>query len=409
MTLVVFRDATLIDGNGGDPVYPATVIVEGDVIREVIEGIPQHIPSNAETINCNGKTLLPGLIDAHIHAGLFDLDNNEQPRRNHPSMLVIKALKIMEDTLYQGFTTCRDAGGVDAGFREAQKQGLVKGPRLKVSGLSLSMTGGHGDPRLSTDRRHPYEEILGCAVICDGVSEVRRAAREQLRRGVDHVKVMAAGGCASPADEPDTCQYSLEELEAAAYEAESAGKYAMAHCYSNRSMQNAAKAGIRSIEHGNFMDRDTAKLLREAGCWYVPTLTTYEVIVRRGEEFGVPGYFLRKMKMVYDTALEAVSNAHLERVIIGSGSDVIGPGQPYKGMELELKSRVLGPMGAIVSATRTNSQILRMEDKIGTIEPNKLADIIIIDGDPLKEIKLFQDRDRICVIMQGGNFIKNTI
>lgn len=409
MSLKVFCDITLIDGNGGDPLYPASVVVEDDVIREVSDGNKKYNFGNAEIIDCKGKTMLPGLIDAHIHIGLFDLDINEQPRQNYPSMLVIKALKVMEDTLYQGFTACRDVGGADAGFREAQKIGLIKGPRLKVSGLSLTMTGGHADPRLSTDSRPPYNTILGCGVVCDGVSDVRKAAREQLRRGVDHIKVMAAGGCASPADEPDTCQYSLDELQAIAYEAQAAGKYTIAHCYSNLSIQNCIKAGIRSIEHGNFMDRNTAKLIRKAGCWYVPTLTTYEVIVRHGEEFGVPGYFLRKMKLVYESALEAVSNAKDEGVIIGSGSDVIGPGQPFKATELELKSRVLGPMGAIQSATKVNSTILRMEDKIGTIEPEKLADLIIVNGDPLKEIELFQDRDRISVIMQGGNFIKKAL
>jgi len=282
LALIIFRDATLIDGKGGDPLSPATIVVEDGVIREITVGkFKMTIPADAMIVNCYGKTLLPGLIDAHIHVGLFDGDENEQPRQNHPSMLIIKALKVMEDTLYQGFTTCRDAGGVDAGFREAQKLGLIKGPRLKVSGRSLSMTGGHGDCRLSTDRRNPYDEILGCSVICDGVSEVRKAAREELRRGADHIKVMAGGGCSSPTDEPDACQYSLEELEAIAYEANSAGKYALAHCYSNRSVQNCVKAGIKSIEHGNFMDRETAKLLHDADCWYVPTLTTYEVMTRK--------------------------------------------------------------------------------------------------------------------------------
>lgn len=410
LALIIFRDATLIDGKGGDPLSPATIVVEDGVIREITVGkFKMTIPADAMIVNCYGKTLLPGLIDAHIHVGLFDGDENEQPRQNHPSMLIIKALKVMEDTLYQGFTTCRDAGGVDAGFREAQKLGLIKGPRLKVSGRSLSMTGGHGDCRLSTDRRNPYDEILGCSVICDGVSEVRKAAREELRRGADHIKVMAGGGCSSPTDEPDACQYSLEELEAIAYEANSAGKYALAHCYSNRSVQNCVKAGIKSIEHGNFMDRETAKLLHDADCWYVPTLTTYEVMTRKGEEFGIPDYFLRKMKMVYETAIEAVTNAYHEGVVIGSGSDVIGPAQPYKAMELELKARVLGPMGAIVSATRVNSAILCMDDKVGTIEPGKLADLIVVDGDPLKEISLLQDRSRICIIMQGGIFIKNII
>lgn len=406
MAVYVFKDATLLDCTGNDPVYPAYVVTEGDYIKEVGSGTPRAMPADAEVVNCKGMTLMPGLIDAHIHVGLFDRDLGEQPRRYHPSMQVIKALKVLEDTLMQGFTTCREAGGADAGFREAVAQGLVKGPRLTVSGRALTQTGGHGDFRLSTEIREPFDAIVGVGVVCDGVSEVRKGAREQLRRGVDHIKVMAAGGCASPADEPDTSQYSLEELSAIVFEAESAGKYAFAHCYSNRSMQLCAKAGIRSIEHGNFLDEETAKILKEAGCWYVPTLATYDIMVKRGEEFGIPPYFLRKMKQVQEYSLQAVENARKAGIPMGSGSDMVGPGTPYKALELELKAKVLGPMDAILSATKMNSKLMKMENLVGTVEEGKYADLLLVNGNPLEDIKVFQDRQKLVMIMQQGKFVK---
>jgi imidazolonepropionase-like amidohydrolase len=408
MSVYVFKDATLLDCTGNDPVYPAYVITEDDYIKEVGSGTPKAIPPDADVVDCKGMTLMPGLIDAHIHLGLFDRDLGEQPRRYYPSMQVVKALGVLEDTLMQGFTTCREAGGVDAGFREAVAQGLVKGPRLTISGMSLTQTGGHADPRLSTEIRDPFDAILGVGMVCDGVAEVRRGAREQLRRGVDHIKVMAGGGCASPADEPDTSQYSLEELSAIVFEAASAGKYAFAHCYSNRSMQLCAKAGMKSIEHGNFLDEETAKILKESGCWYVPTLATYDIMVKRGEEFGIPPYFLRKMKQVQEHSLQAVENAKKAGVPMGSGADVVGPGTPYKGLELELKARVLGPMEAILSATKMNSKLMEMENQVGTVEEGKYADLLLVDGDPLEDIKVFQDRDKLVMIMQQGKFVKRT-
>lgn len=411
MTIHIFKDATLLDCTGSEPVYPAYVVIEDDFIQEVGAGTPRMTMKDAIIVNCKGKTLMPGLIDAHIHLGLFDKDLGEQPRIYYPSMQVIKALKVLEDTLMQGFTTCREAGGVDAGFREAVSQGLVQGPKLTVSGMSLTQTGGHADPRLSTEIRPPYDVVLGVGVVCDGVAEVRKAAREQLRRGVDHIKVMADGGCASPADEPgaSTSQFSPEELSAAVFEAESAGKYAFAHCYSNRSMQLCVKAGMKSIEHGNFLNEETAKILKDAGCWYVPTLATYEIMVTRGEEFGIPSYFLRKMKKVQEHSLAAVENAKKAGVPIGSGADVVGPGTPYKALELELKARVLGPMEAILSATQMNSKLMGMDDRIGTVEEGKYADLLLVDGDPLKDIGIFQDRDKLLVIMQQGRLVKRAM
>jgi imidazolonepropionase-like amidohydrolase len=344
-----------------------------------------------------------------MHLNLFMSDLTEQTRRNLPSYIVIKCLHVMEDTLMQGFTSALDAGGSDAGFRSAQAQGLAKGPRLQVCGHSLTQSGGHADMRLPTEIGPPSGHYFASGVVADGVDAVRRAAREELRRGADYIKIMADGGCASPSDEPDVVQYSLDEMRAAAEEADAVGKICLAHCYSARSMQRCAKAGVKRVEHGNFMDEDTANVLREYGVIYCPTLATYDIMSRRGEEFGIPDYFLRKMKIANERAQEALAIAARAGLVIGSGSDMVGPGQAYKANELELKSRVLGPMGAILSATKVNAEIMKVIGKVGTIEPGKLADLLVIDENPLDNIAVFQNRDSIRVILQDGKFVKKTI
>jgi imidazolonepropionase-like amidohydrolase len=263
--------------------------------------------------------------------------------------------------------------------------------------------------RLPTEIHAPLDHFFSAGVVADGVDAVRRAAREELRMGADYVKIMAAGGCASPSDECDTVQYSLDEMKAAVEEADAVGKICIAHCYSPRSMQRCAEAGVGRVEHGNFMDEETARLLKEKGVIYVPTLATYDIMSRRGAEFGIPDYFLRKMTLANDRALEALQIARKAGLIIGSGSDMVGPGQPFKANELELQSRVMGPMGAILSATKVNAEIMKVDDEVGTVEVDKLADLLLIDGNPLDDIWVFQNRDKIQVIMQDGKFVKKTL
>jgi imidazolonepropionase-like amidohydrolase len=387
------------------------VVLEDDRIKEVLRGSPGRIPPDAQTIDCRSQTLLPGLIDGHVHLGAVDANIMEQQRLYHPSMLVIRTLKVIQESLDQGFTTIRDAGGADAGFREAQRQGLIPGPRMFVSGCALSQTGGHGDFRLPTEVRSPSLDLAGIATrICDGVDEVRRGAREQLRRGADYIKVMGGGGCMSPSDEIDTSQYSPDELRAAVFEAEAVGTYVAAHVYSSRSIRNCVSAGIRTLEHCNLLDESAAKAIKEAGAFMVPTLVTYEMISRMGKSMGIPENNVRKINEARDRGLEALAIAKRLGVKIASGSDLLGPMQRFKGMELELQARVLGPMGALVATTKTNAELLKKEKDLGTIEAGKLADFILVQGDPLKDITLLQQyQEKISLIIQGGKVYKNIL
>jgi imidazolonepropionase-like amidohydrolase len=411
MNALLLKNATIIDGTGNAPIQNGSVVVEGERIKEILPGLPGRIPPDATVVDCRHQTLLPGLIDAHVHVGAVEANIMDQQRRNYASLLIIRALKVLKETLDQGFTTIREAGGADPGFREAVRQGYVQGPRLFVAGYPLSQTGGHGDPRLPTEIRPPLQDLAGIATrVCDGVDEVRRAAREQLRTGVDHIKIMAGGGAMSPSDEIDTSQYSIEELKAAVSEAQAVGSYVMAHVYSSRSILNCTAAGVRTLEHGNLLDEQAARAIKDTGAFLVPTLVTYEVTPRLGKELGIPENNIRKMIEARERGLEALAIAHRVGVKIASGSDLLGPMQVYKGMELELKSRVLGPMGAIVATTRTNAELLRKEKDLGTIEAGKLADFILINGDPLKDMTLFQQyQERVTLIIQGGRVYKNIL
>ena len=409
--LVVLKNAVIIDGSGADPVAGGSVVIEGDRIKEVLTGDPGVLPAGTEVKDCGGQTLLPGLIDGHVHICAFEADLGEMKRRNYPAMNVVRSLQMLKETLDQGFTTARDLGGADCGFREAVAGGYVPGPRLFVCGKGLTQTGGHGDPRLPTETYAPEKDRVGMGgFLSDGVDACRWAVRENIRNGVDFIKVMAGGGCMSPADAIDTAQYSLEELKAVVWEAENAGTYVAAHCYSDRSIINAVNSGIRTIEHGNLLTEAAAAAIKKADAYLVPTIVTYVAMGRMGPELGVPEVFMTKMLEARDKAQEALQTAHKAGCKIGSGSDLLGPMQVYKGEELELQAKVLGPMGAIVATTKTNAEILCRERDLGTIAAGKLADLILVDGDPLEDITIFQNyQEKITMIMQGGCYYKNIV
>jgi len=411
METLVLKNAVIIDCTGAEPLEGGTVVVEGERINEILPGEPGTLPSGARVVDCQGRTLLPGLIDAHVHVGSVDATFTEQQRVNFTSVLVIKTIKLIKECLDQGFTTVRDAGGADPGFRQAVAQGLIQGPRLFVCGRIISQTGGHADGRLPTETHRPVEHAAGTASgIYDGVDAVRLAAREQLRQGVDHLKVMAGGGAMSPADEIDTAQYSLDELKAIVFEADNAGKYVSAHCYSDRSINNCISSGVRSIEHGNLMTEVSARAVKAAGAFLVPTIVTYEKLSQLGSKFGVAENNIRKINQAREKALESLALAHGMGIKIGSGSDLLGPMQIYKAGELELQAKVMGPMGALVAATRINAELIRQEANLGTIEAGKLADLILVDGDPLKDITVLQDfEDKLSLIIQEGRIYKNIL
>jgi imidazolonepropionase-like amidohydrolase len=408
----LLTNALLIDCTGSEPHERASIVVEGERIREVRLGGTGPTGTHDSVIDCAGMTLLPGLTDAHVHIGAVDVNILDQHREYPSNLVALMMARILEDTLEQGFTTVRDAGGTDWSFKAAVERGIVEGPRLLISDRPLSQTGGHGDWRRMSEAQAPeiFCPTAGMrSVVCDGVDEVRRAAREQLRLGADQIKVMASGGAMSPADELSATQYALDELIAAVEVAEGARTYVMAHAYNDGSVRNCLEAGVRSIEHGNLIDEETARLIAEAGAYLVPTLVTYEALSEEGRSYGVPENVIRKIDEAREVGTRALRYAHEAGVKIASGSDLLGPLQSRKARELEIKTEVMSPMESLVSATRTNAELFGMENEIGTVQEGKLADLLVVAGNPLQNIAILQKPDKLRLIMKGGRMVKNEL
>ncbi len=387
------------------------MVLEGERIKDVIpSGKVGPLRGHVETLDLKGRTLMPGLTDAHVHMCAVEGNTAEQHRHHPPSLIAAKTLRRIEQALQQGFTTVRDAGGADYGFREAVAGGLYPGPRLLVSGRALSQTGGHGDKRRRAEWIEPVDCCLGMVgVIADGPDEVRKAAREQLRHDVDQIKIMASGGAMSPSDELDTTQYTVEEMRAAVEEARAVGKYVLAHAYSGSAIRAALQAGVRCIEHGNLLDEAGARETRKAGAYLVPTMVTYEAIWREGKTYGVSEHQLQKINAARELSVEGLTQAYRAGCKIGSGSDLLGDMQAQRALEFELKAQVMKPMEVLLSATRVNAEIFRMEDRIGSVEPGKYADLLVVKGNPLQDLRVFQNQDNLHLIMKGGRAYKQTL
>jgi imidazolonepropionase-like amidohydrolase len=405
----VFEHATVLDCTGRDPQHDARVVVEDGRIRRIGAASGPAGPRDARVIDCQGRTLMPGLLDAHVHLAALDLDPQVEVALP-PAVLALRIARIIEATLDAGFTTVRDAGGLDWGFKEAVHLGLIRGPRIFISGAFISQTGGHGDHRPRTSRA-TFPVVPGLtseSILADGADAVRSAAREVLRRGADQVKVMASGGAASPTDELDHVQFSVPELAAAVDAAGAVGTYVLAHAYGPRAIRNCLEAGVRSIEHGNFLDEATAdQMLAAQDVFLVPTIITYELLSAREPGDGWTKDMARKIRQGLTGAYDSLGLAYEKGLRIGSGSDVLADMQGEKGKEIACQARVMGAMNAIIAATRTNAALLRIEKEVGTIEEGKRADLIVLDADPLADPGVFADAKHVRMVMRGGDVVKD--
>jgi imidazolonepropionase-like amidohydrolase len=402
MTLV-FQHAFLIDGTGGEPVADATVVVADQTIREINPGRARQ--PKGRVIDLKGRTLMPGLIDAHVHPGNVEWYLRDTVRLP-PAVYVHRVTRTLETDLALGFTTLRDAAGLDQGFREAVDQKLIRGPRL-----FLSVT-----PLLSYDpdaRPGPRNSLGVSPEVCNGPDDMRAAVKRTLAVGADQIKLFADGEVVSQSKadraKPGDPKFSIAEIEAAVGEAAAGGAYVMAHAYCPEAIRNCAKAGVRSIEHGNLMDEDAARLMADRGVFYVPTLTTYDVFAQQ-KGGNLDAATREKMAIVGDKGREALETAWRAGVKIGSGSDIIGPMQHLKARELMIKAEILSPMQAIVSATRTNAELLGVESTLGTLKPGKTADLIVLDGNPLEDISLFENAlENVVLVMKAGIVCKDRL
>jgi imidazolonepropionase-like amidohydrolase len=408
MTSYLFTNGRFLDPRRDELIDGIQVLVEGNLIKEVSD---RPIAAGAaQRIDIGRRTLMPGLIDCHIHVVLTEV--NLQLLSDVPlTLLSAKGSVAMRAMLERGFTTLRDTGGADWGIKAAVEQGLFVGPRLFIAGAPLSQTGGHGDFRKRTQTRFTCACCSGlswAARIADGVPEVVKATRDELRKGADHIKLMVSGGVASQLDPLESLQYRMDEIEAAVDEATRWGSYVCAHAYSAKAIERAVRAGVRTIEHGNLVDSPTAQLMAERGAYLVPTLVAYDSLQRRGPDYGLSAYSLAKNELVLEAGLRSLEICRAAGVPIGFGSDLLGQLQTDHCNEFALRAAVMTPQEIIRSATLVNAAIVRQEGRLGEIVPGAFADLLVVDGDPFRDLGVFRnDGGRIEAIMANGNFVRN--
>jgi imidazolonepropionase-like amidohydrolase len=384
----------LIDGTGGALREDVVVVIEGDRIGSVGLADATTVPTGAEVIDVAGKTVMPGLINCHAH---LCLDGSPDPvaalKQRSFTESVLIAAKHAAATLRAGVTTVRDLGGwegIDLGLKKAINDGLIPGPRMLVSGKLLCMTGGTA-------------HLIGREV--DGPDEARKGAREQLKAGVDVIKVMATGGVMTPGTDPGSVQLTFEELRAAVEEAKKAGKLTAAHAYGATGIKNAIRAGSDSIEHGFFLDAEAIDMMLERGTVLVPTFAPLYEIIERGPEFSIPAPVIGKAQRASDAHLDSFRRAREAGVRIAAGNDGGTPFNPADNLAGELQRMVaagMTPVEALAAAHSTAAELLRMSEQIGTVEPGKLADLVVLDADPQADISAVR---QVHMVIKAGQLV----
>ena len=379
------------------------LVIEDGVIREVSSS-----PGNNADIRIDGrgKTVIPGLIDCHVHVTAATADFPAL-RRWSPAYTTVRALTILSAMIRRGFTTVRDAGGADWGLAQANQQRHAVGPRLRYCGQAISQTGGHGDMREPGDVVH---DVCHCAAglgrIADGVAAVRTACRDEIRKGATHIKIMASGGVSSTTDRLDSTQFSMEELRASVEEAEAANIYVMAHAYTARAINRALEAGIRSIEHGNYLDQSSCDLFKQHEAYFVPTLATYFALPKEGLAAGLHPSMVAKIGDTLDRGLEALELAHNSGVSIAYGTDLLGEMQKWQLHEFALRREVVGIANALRSATSDAARLLNMEGQVGTLAPGAFADVLLLDQDPLEVLDTLENLEQhLSKVLVGGSVV----
>ena len=395
MTRTLFSGGRVLDGTGAAPAN-ADVVVEDGRIVEVGPGL-----DGDERVNVTGKALLPGLFDCHTHVTFSHIDTMRRLQTPF-SYRFYEALHNLEATLRIGITTVRDAGGADLGIKQAVEDGLIRGPRMQISLGMISQTGGHGDGWMPSGINLRLDSYPGVpSTLVDGADEMRVKVRELVRMGADVIKVAVSGGVLSPRDKPTHAHFRLEELKVLVEEASAAGIWVMAHAQATPGIKNAIRAGIRSIDHGIYLDDEAIEMMLARGTWLVPTLVApLGVIDAAAAGAAIPEASVRKAHEVAEIHRASFANAVEAgvKVAMGTDSGVTPHGNNLRELELMVEGGMT-PMQAIVATTRTAAELMGLEDELGTLEPGKRADLVVVDGDPLEISGL---RDRIEAVYQDG-------
>lgn len=397
MARTVFTGGRVFDGTGA-PLAEADVVIEDGRILEVGPGL-----DGDEAVDCSGKAILPGLFDAHVHLAFSYEDFDEVRLMHEPfSLRFYRLAENLRRTISLGITTVRDASGADAGMKAAVEQGLLVGPRMRISVTMLSMTGGHNDPWLPSGARGawgtPYPGMPDG--VCDGVDGVVAKVREVVRAGADVIKIASSGGFLSPADDPAQPNFSEAEVRAIVEAAADLGRWVMSHAHGAEGIKRAVRAGVRSIEHGTFLDDEAIELMLERGTWLVPTLTAGDTTEELANDPKIPEPVREKLRSLGRPELEAFRRAAEAGVRVAMGTDcpVAPHGTNLRELQL-MAEHGFTPTQALVAATSSAAELMGLERELGTIEPGKRADLVLVDGDPLELATL---GERISQVWKDG-------
>jgi imidazolonepropionase-like amidohydrolase len=411
MSYTLIHNGTLIDGSGGDPIPDAALLIEDNRIVSAGPRATADAPANATMIDAQGGFILPGFIDTHVHFMLEGV-NLAQMVGTPFSYNFYQAMDRMRRTIAAGITSVRDAGGADLGLKKAVEDGLLVGPRMQISITPLSITGGHVDGWMPSGQTFDLmPEYPGMpSPICDGVDEVRKKVREVMRAGADVIKVCSTGGVLSPTDHPEFTQFTVEELSVMVQEAAyRRGLKVMAHAQGTEGIRNAILAGIHSIEHGMFLDDETIGLMLEKGTYLVPTLLAPLAVLEAAEVSGaMPEYGVRKARATIDAHRESIARAYQAGVKIAMGTDAGVMPHGTNLRELGLMCGIgMSPMEAIVATTQVAADCMGWGDRLGSLTPGKLADVVVAAADPLADIRSLENVDNIKLVLKDGEVVKD--
>jgi imidazolonepropionase-like amidohydrolase len=403
-----FEHARVFDGESSELREPLYVLVEGNLIKEVSDR--PIAAASAQRIDCRGKTLMPGLIDCHVHIYLESL---KLPLPEPPITYRAQyARNFLTHILACGFTTVRDVAGGDHGMAMALKSRFLAGPRFRYGGLCLTQTGGHGDLRDMSQE----SSYLSCgaernvfAIRADGVDECIKVTREELRKGASHIKIMGSGGVLSPTDPLERCQYSEAEIRAIVDECDRHGSYVCAHCHPAAAVRRCVEYGVRSIEHGTLVDEETARFVAEKGAFVVPTISVLFALMEDGSALGMPEVSRTKLLKVHEHALRGLEIMQRAGVKMGFGTDLLGEHHTRRGAEFTLRREVLSAAEVLRSATSVGAELIQMKGMLGVVKPGALADLLLVEGNPLEDISLLAaGGQNLSHIMLDGQFVKQS-
>ena len=412
MGMLLFKNARVFDGKSADCPEGMSVLVEDDTIREVSDKPIKA--KGARVLDADGRTLMPGLIDAHMHAYASDV-NMFKVEALGQSYRTAHGVRMLGFALDCGFTTVRDIGGGDYSLSKAIADGLVRAPRFFYAGKVLSMTGGHGDMR-RVEEAPDYKAMCSCGVfnsfckIADGVDECLRATREELRQGAHCIKIMGSGGVASPTDPIWMNQYREDEIRAIVQECVERRTYASAHCHPASAVRRCVEYGVRSIEHGTLIDDETARFVAKSKSYIVPTMTIILALTEMGKKLGFPPESQVKAEYAAKEALSGLEKMRKAGVKVGYGTDLLGVTYVQQLREFTIRREVFKPVELLRQATSVNAELMMLEGKIGCVAEGAFADLLVVDGDPLKDINLIAaDGKKLKAIVRNGEVVKNSL